>query len=309
MEKVRHYLSVLDLSRKETDELLKFALELKRKSKLNLFQPLLYNRILAMIFEKPSTRTRISFEVAMRELGGHALYLSPKDLQLGRGETICDTARVMSRYVDAIMARVFSHNTLEELAKCATIPVINGLSDLEHPCQILADLMTIIENKGKLQGIKLAFLGDGSNNVSNSLLLAASMFDMEYRVGAPKGFQPSEDIVEKAKALNPDFKLVVTEDPYEAARGADVIYTDVWTSMGQEGEKESREKVFPPYQVNSKLLEVAKDDAIVLHCLPAHRGQEITDEVIDGPHSRVWDQAENRLHAQKALLVFLLDRL
>ncbi len=304
----RHFLSITDISREEFEYLLEFSIELKRKSKLNLFQPLLYNRILAMIFEKPSTRTRISFEVAMRELGGYALYLSPRDLQLGRGETICDTARVLSRYVHAIMARVFKQSTLEELARCSNVPVINGLSDVEHPCQVLADFMTIFERKGRLDGIKLAFVGDGANNVSNSLLLASAMMGLEYRVGAPRGYQPSEEIIEKARKLNPKFKLFVTEDPVEAVRGADVIYTDVWTSMGQESEAEDRKSIFPPYQVNSELLKHADREAIVLHCLPAHRGQEITDEVIDGPKSAVWDQAENRLHTQKALLTFLIDR-
>ncbi len=243
----------------------------------------------------------------MLELGGHSLYLSSRDLQLGRGETIGDTARVLSRYVDAIMARVYSHSTLEELAKNASVPVINGLSDWEHPCQILADFLTIKEEFGDLQGVSLAFVGDGANNVANSLMLAAAMYDMDFRVASPEGYQPSEEIVKLAKEINPNFKLTITTDPFEATKGVKVIYTDVWTSMGQEEEAQRRREVFPPYQVNSKLLENASEDVIVLHCLPAHRGEEITDEVIDGPRSRVWDQAENRLHAQKALLVFLLE--
>ena len=304
---MKHFLSIADITKKEFDYLLDLASELKKKAKLKIYQPLLYQRTLAMIFEKPSTRTRISFEVAMLELGGHALYLSSRDLQLGRGETIGDTAKVLSRYVDAIMARVYKHSTLEELARHASVPVINGLSDWEHPCQILADFLTIKEEFGDLKGIKLAFVGDGANNVSNSLMLAAALYDMEYRVAAPKGYQPSEEIIKQAKKLNPNFKLIITEDPVEGVRGADVIYTDVWTSMGQEEEAEKRRQVFPPYQVNSELLKNASERAIVLHCLPAHRGEEITDDVIDGPRSRVWDQAENRLHAQKALLVYLIE--
>jgi ornithine carbamoyltransferase len=260
-----------------------------------------------MIFEKPSTRTRVSFEVGMVQLGGHALYLSPKDLQIGRGETIADTAKVLSRYVDAIMYRAFSHDVMVELAKNATIPVINGLDDLEHPCQILADLMTIKEHKGDFSGLDFAYVGDG-NNVCNSLLLGSALVGMNMNVGCPSGYMPDQGIFESASKIAQKKKvhLHLASNPKETVRNADVIYTDVWVSMGDESEKEKRLNLFAPYQVNSELISLAKSDCVVMHCLPAHRGQEITDEVIDGQHSVVFDQAENRLHAQKALLLKLL---
>ncbi|MBC7107397.1 MAG: ornithine carbamoyltransferase [Methanomassiliicoccales archaeon] len=297
----RDVISVRDLEF-DMDEILSMALDLKsgRVKK----EGALKGKTLAMIFEKPSTRTRVSFEVGMAQLGGHALYLSPRDLQIGRGETIADTAKVLSRYVDAIVYRAFSHEMMLELAKNATVPVINGLDDLEHPCQIVADLLTVKEKKGKLKGIKMAYVGDG-NNVCNSLLLGAAIVGMDFVAACPDGYKPNDKIVADAISIAKRNKCLskVISDPHDAVKDADVVYTDVWTSMGQEKEAEEREKVFAPYQVNSKLLANAKDDCIVMHCLPAHRGHEITDEVIDGEQSVVFDQAENRLHAQQAILL------
>lgn len=293
--------------KEDINEILNIASDLKlRLEKGEEYKPL-KNMTLAMIFEKPSTRTRISFEVAMTQLGGHALYLSPKDLQMGRGETIADTARVLSRYVNAIMYRAFSHKMMVELAQNATVPVINGLDDIEHPCQILADLLTIKEHKGEFKGLKLAYVGDG-NNVCNSLLYGCAMVGIDMNVGCPAGYLPNERIFESASKIAHENSshLHMFSNPIEAVRNVDIIYTDVWVSMGDEKEKEKREQIFSPYQVNSDLLAHAKPDCIVLHCLPAHRGQEITDEVVDGEHSVVFDEAENRLHAQKAILVRLL---
>lgn len=257
-----------------------------------------------MLFEKSSTRTRISFEVAMTELGGHAIFLNYKDIQLGRGESIADTARVMSRYVNALMARVYKHETLIELSENATVPVINGLSDLEHPCQLLADLLTIREYKGKFKGLNFSWIGDG-NNVCNSAILACALTGMKMTVACPQGYEPNSDIVEKAKRIGGTINII--RDPVKAAKKADVFYTDVWVSMGDEDEYDRRLHDFKPYQINSKLLEQAKHDVMVLHCLPAHRGEEITADVVDGPNSAVFDQAENRLHVQKALLLKLLS--
>jgi ornithine carbamoyltransferase len=269
-------------------------------------QPL-KGKTLAMIFEKSSTRTRVSFEVGMIELGGFAVTLNSKDLQMGRGETVADTARVLSRYVDGIMYRAYEHSMVLELAKYATVPIINGLDNFEHPCQIMADLLTVKERFGRLSGIKMAYVGDG-NNVCNSLMLGCSMVGMDISCGCPKGYEPDPGVVAKAKeiAWKRGSKLELMESPHQAAQGADVIYTDVWVSMGQEEESRMREKVFNPYQVNAKLLSVANPRAIVMHCLPAHRGMEITDEVIDSERCVVLDQAENRLHAQKAILVTLM---
>jgi len=258
-----------------------------------------------MIFEKPSTRTRVSFEVGMTQLGGHALYLSPKELQMGMGETIPDTAKVLSRFVDGIMYRAFDHKMMLELANNATVPVINGLDNIEHPCQIMADLLTIKEKKKDFKGLKLAYVGDG-NNVCNSLLLGAAIVGMNMGVGCPKGYEPNKEILEKAKKIAKS-KIEISENPFDAAENADIIYTDVWVSMGDESEKEKREKIFLPYQINQKLIENAKKNCIVMHCLPAHRGMEITDEVVDGRNSVVFDQAENRLHAQKAVMVKLMS--
>ncbi|MCD6419590.1 MAG: ornithine carbamoyltransferase [Synergistetes bacterium] len=305
--KGKHLIDLHRWTTEEIEEVLKTAETLKLEKKRGQEHPILKGKTLAMIFQKPSTRTRVSFEVGMYQLGGYALYLGPNDLQLRRGETIADTARVISRYCDGIMARVFSHNDILDLAQNATVPVINGLSDLFHPTQVLADLLTIMEKKGHLKGIKLAFVGDG-NNMANSLMFGGAKVGMHVVVASPKEYFPREDIVSVAKA---DAKLAggsiaVVEDPVEAVRDADVIYTDVWASMGQEAEAERRRKAFKSYQVNSNLVKLAKPDAIIMHCLPAHRGEEITSEVIDSPQSVVFDEAENRLHAHKAILSLLL---
>jgi len=302
----RDYLGVLD-AEKDFVAILELAATLKNRARAGEHYEPLRNKNLALIFEKASTRTRVSFEVAMSQLGGHALYLNPQDLQLGRGETIADTARVLSRYVDAIVYRAFRHDDVVELARHTEIPVINGLDDLEHPCQALADLFTVLEHKGELKGLRLAYVGDG-NNVCNSLLLAGALVGMDVAVGCPRKYEPAASIVKNAKDIGTrtGSKIAILQDPVDAVKGADVVYTDVWVSMGMEKEKGERERIFEPYQVNQLLVNKAKEDAIVMHCLPAHRGLEITDEVIDGPKSVVWDQAENRLHAQKALLVTLL---
>ena len=262
----------------------------------------------AMIFEKPSTRTRTSFEVAMNDLGGHALYLSPKEMQLGRGETIADTARVLSRYVDAIVYRAFRHADMVELAKWATVPVVNALDDREHPCQILADLLTLHERwKGSFRERRLSYIGDG-NNVLNSLLIGCAMVGLDLACGIPANYRPPSEVIETARGFAEESgaHLTISESPTEAVTDADAIYTDVWVSMGDEAQKEEREKAFRGYQVNDALLARALPDAFVLHDLPAHRGLEITDEVMDGPRAATWDQAENRLHAQKAVLEFLV---
>ncbi len=295
-------ISIADLTREDILQLLDLSLELKEKRGKHPAQTPLAGRSLAMIFEKSSTRTRVSFEVAMTELGGHALYLNSADLQLGHSETICDTAMVLSRYVHAIIARVYSHETVRELAKCADVPVINALSDAEHPCQLLADLLTIRECKGDFQGLHVAWIGDG-NNVCNSLILASAITGMRLSVACPAGYEPDQAMVGRARELGGD--VMITHDPAEAASGADVLYTDVWVSMGDEKEEQERLQDFDGFQINDALLNHAKPDCIVLHCLPAHRGQEITGEVLYGAHSAVLDQAENRLHVQKALLVML----
>jgi len=302
----RDLISIVDVE-KDLIALLELSQSLKNRSMAGQISEPLKGRSLAMIFEKPSTRTRVSFEVAMTELGGHALYLSTADLQLGRGETIADTARVLSRYVDGIVYRAFKHQDMLELARHSTVPVINALDDLEHPCQILADLLTVKEKKGEMKGLKLAYVGDG-NNVCNSLLLGSALLGMNMTVGCPEDYSPDERVLETAKRIAAQYGggVEIVEDPMLAVKGADVVYTDVWVSMGAEKERRRREKAFRDYQVNSQLVSVAKDDCIVMHCLPAHRGKEITDDVIDGPHSVVLDEAENRLHAQKAVLVHLL---
>ena len=298
-----HLISVSDLTREEIYELLDLAARMKEGR--DSYMDALKGMSLAMIFEKPSTRTRVSFEVAMTELGGHALYLNYADLQLGRSETICDTASVLSRYVHAITARVYRHETARELARCADIPVINALSDMEHPCQLLADLLTIRERKGDLKGLRIAWIGDG-NNVCNSLILGSAITGMNLSVACPAGYEPDAGMVARANELGSG--VLITNDPIEAASGADVLYTDVWVSMGDEKEEEKRIRDFSGFQINSDLLGHAKSDCIVLHCLPAHRGQEISAEVLDGEHSVVLDQAENRLHAQKALLMTAIPR-
>ncbi len=299
-----HLLSLADLSYADIINLLDDASDLKEKRTRGKTSNALKNKTLAMLFEKTSTRTRISFEVAMTELGGHAIYLNYKDIQLGRGESIADTARVMSRYVHAIMARVYKHETLTELSENATVPVINGLSDVEHPCQLLADLLTIREYKGKFKGLNFAWIGDG-NNVCNSAMLACALTGMKMTVACPQGYEPDRDIIEMAKQIGGNIHII--NDPIKAAKKADILYTDVWVSMGDEDEYDQRLHDFKPYQINSKLLEQAKHDVMVLHCLPAHRGEEITAEVVEGPNSAVFDQAENRLHVQKALLLKLLS--
>lgn len=268
---------------------------------------ILGGKTLALLFEKPSLRTRVSFDVAMQQLGGHTLYLSPAEVGLGEREPVADVARVLSRYVDAIAARTFKHETVEELARWADVPVINALSDGEHPCQALADLLTIYEKKDRWRGLVLAFVGDG-NNVASSLMLGSAMVGMEFRIASPQGYCVSRALVDKAESLAAasGAAVVCVESPQEAVRGADVVYTDVWASMGQEKEQVERRRAFSGYQVNAELLALASPDAIVMHDLPAHRGEEIADEVIEGPQSVVFDQAENRLHAQKAVLALIL---
>lgn len=305
--KGKDFLTLADYSKEEIEYLLHLALELKEKQQNGERYTPLSGKTLAMIFEKPSTRTRVSFEVGMVQLGGHALHLSSRDLQIGRGETIADTARVLSEYVDGIMIRTFEHEKVEELAQYAKIPVINGLTDDDHPCQALADLLTIYEVKGKLQGLKLAYIGDG-NNMAHALMLAAAKVGMDCAIASPKGYEPKETIVKKAKHIAGEngATIVVTNDPYEAIANADVVYTDVWASMGQEAEANERIHIFAPFQVNEALVQQAKQDFMFLHCLPAHRGEEVTEDVIDGKQSYIFQQAGNRLHAQKALLVSLL---
>jgi ornithine carbamoyltransferase len=301
----RDFLSMDDVTASELDVLLEVAE--KAKVSPGDFSQRLAGKSLAMIFEKPSTRTRVSFEVAIAEAGGHPVVLSSGELQLGRGETIEDTGRVLSRYVDAIVLRTFEQERLEVLAEAATVPVVNALSDFEHPCQCLADLLTIREKKGDLAGLTLAYLGDG-NNVTHSLLLGGALTGMHVRVASPPGFEPIPQVVQRATDIAADTggSIELMREPIDATIDADVLYTDVWASMGQEAEAEDRSLVFPAYRIDQAAVDRAKDDVIVLHCLPAHRGHEITDEVIDGPHSAVWDQAENRLHTQKALMAWLL---
>jgi len=303
----RDLLSLYDYTPEEILFILEFAEKLKEQQKNGISHPLLKGKTLGMIFQKSSTRTRVSFEVGMYQLGGYALFLSSKDLQLGRGETIADTGRVFSRYLDGIMIRTFDHREVEELAEAAVIPVINGLTDLLHPCQALADLMTVREYKGGLAGLKLVYMGDG-NNVAHSLMFAGAKTGMHVTVCCPPGYEPDKGITEKAcgVAEMTGARLEITNDPAAAVAGADIVYTDVWASMGQEDEAEERARVFLPYQVNSDLMGGAKPDAIVMHCLPAHRGEEITDEVMDGGQSVVFDQAENRLHVQKAVMALLM---
>lgn len=296
-------LTLKDLSEEDINALLAEAGELKQ----NKIQPIFHGKTLAMIFEKSSTRTRVSFEAGMAQLGGNALFLSQKDLQLGRGETVADTAKVLSGYVDAIMIRTFEHEKVEELAKEADIPVINGLTDKYHPCQALADLLTIKEIKGKLKGVKVAYIGDG-NNVAHSLMIGCAKMGCDISIASPKGYEVLDEAAEAAKtyALQSGSSITLTDDPIEAVKDADVIYSDVFTSMGQEAEEQERLAVFGPYQVNGALVSHAKPDYTFLHCLPAHREEEVTAEIIDGPNSAVFQQAENRLHVQKALLKAIL---
>lgn len=302
----RDFLSLGDVSPAEIEKLIDLAVGLKNK-KTEVGPAPLAGKTLAMIFDKPSTRTRVSFEAGMIQLGGHALSLSRNELQLGRGETLADTARTLSRYVDGILIRTHSHATVVELARCATVPVINGLTDRFHPCQALADLLTLREKKGRLAGLKMAYVGDG-NNVLHSLLHAAAATGLHLAVATPPGYEPDPEVVDEAKkiALDTGAELSFFHEPKAAVHGADAVYTDVWISMGHEEEKERRIRDFQGFRVDSKLMACAKEDALFLHCLPAYRGLEVSEEVIDGPQSVVFDQAENRLHAQKALLLTLL---
>ena len=297
-----------DLTPPHVWQIFRTAKRLKSMQKSGKPHELLKGKSLAMIFEKPSTRTRVSFEVGMTELGGHALFLGPNDLQLSRGETIADTARVLSRYVDAIMARVYKQETIEELARFSTVPVINGLSDRFHPCQALTDIFTVWEKRESLNNLTMTFIGDGDNNVTNSLLLLSSRLGINFTITCPKIYNISQDILKKAQieAKQTGSRITVTTDTYEAVKHADAIYTDVWVSMGRSHTRE-RKKALHPYQVNKKLLAQAPKGALVMHCLPAHRGEEITDEVIDSAQSIVFEQAENRLHVQKALLSLLIS--
>lgn len=303
----KDFIAIADNSPDEIQALLNLAVKLKQQRAEGGNQPLLGGKTLAMIFQKPSLRTRVSFDMAMRQLGGDALYLSPQEIGLGQRESIADVARVLSGYVDAIMARVFEHEHVLELARWASVPVINGLSDYNHPCQGMADGLTIYEHFGKIKGLNVTFIGDG-NNVAVSLLHLCAMLGANFTLAAPEGY----DMNPKALELGCEFarqsgsQVNTTRNPHQAVKGADVIYTDTWTSMGQEAEAKKRELVFPPYQVNQHLVSEANPDVIVMHCLPAHRGQEITDEVADGPHSQLFPQAHNRMHAQKAILVWLL---
>jgi ornithine carbamoyltransferase len=296
-------LSVSDLDRKEIEQLIEQALRMKKEG----VPPLLSGRTLALLFEKPSLRTRVSFEIAMYQLGGHSIYLSPEEVGLGKREPVADVAQVLSRYVDGIAARTFSQGTLRILAGHSSVPVINALSDLEHPCQALSDLLTIYEKKGRLQGLNLAFIGD-SNNVANSLLLAACLLGMNFHIASPPGYEIKGDVLSQGRefAALSGSRIQLTSDPYEAAEDADIVYTDVWASMGQEAEVEQRSLAFSGYQVDNKLLSLAKGDVLFMHPLPAHHGEEISVGLLDDPRSVVFDQAENRLHLQKALLARIL---
>ncbi len=302
--RIHSYLSVRDLSAEATLEVLQLATSLKRAHRLGEDRPLLAGKTLAMIFQKPSLRTRVSFEAGMTQLGGHAIYLGPDDIRLGQRETTEDIAIVLSRMSNLIMARVFGHDIVEALARHATVPVINGLSDREHPCQILGDLLTILERRERIHGLRLAFVGDG-NNVANSMLFAGALLGMDVSVVGPQGYEPPAELVNDARdiARRSGATLTVTSDVAQGVRGADVVYTDVWASMGQEAEADARKRLFAPYQVNASLMKLAKTDAVLLHCLPAHYGEELDYATSRTENSAIFDQAENRLHAQKALMV------
>lgn len=306
---MQHFLAITDFSSDTLWQFLCRAKELKDELKQGGNRPILQGKILGMLFQKPSLRTRVSFEVGMLHLGGQAIYISPHEIGLGKRESVADVARVLSGYVDGIMARVFSHNHILELAHYSQVPVINGLSDYNHPCQALTDIFTIWEQFGRLEGLQLAYVGDG-NNVVTSLMTIAAKVGLDCRIATPPAYQPSATVLAEARSLaeETEINITVTHDPAEAVTGADIIYTDVWTSMGQESEAEARLKVFPPYQVNSQLVGLANPEAVVMHCLPAHRGEEITDEVADSRQSIIFQQAENRLHAQKGILALLLNQ-
>jgi len=305
--KGRDFLNLMDYAPQELRYLLDLAIELKRKQKAGeVYQPL-KGKTLGMIFEKSSTRTRVSFEVGMYQLGGHALFLSKNDIQMGRGETIRDTAQTMSRYLNGIIIRTFGHRNVVELARGATIPVINALSDQSHPCQAMADYQTVLETKGRLEGIKIAYIGDG-NNMAHSLMMGASKLGMHFASASPEGYEPDADIVKQSREVGAETgsSIDVYRDPREAIENADIVYTDVWASMGFEEEQQERERAFAPYQVNEELTKHAKSDYLFMHCLPAHRGEEVSEGVIDGPHSVIFDEAENRLHAQKAIMAAIM---
>ena len=303
--KPKHFLSMTDLTPSEVQELLDSAVELKTRGWISLMK----NKTMAILFEKPSLRTRVSFEVAMRQLGGQTIYLSPEEVGLGKRESIPDVARVLSRFVDVIVLRTFAQRNLEVLAEYSSVPVINALSDFEHPCQALADLLTIYEHKGKLKWLTVAYIGDG-NNVANSLILACAMTGVNFNIASPEGYTIHNAVLKKAQtyAKTSGAKILFTEDPRVAAKNVDVIYTDTWASMGQEAEAPMRRKVFADYQVNGKLLALAKKNAIIMHCLPAHHGEEVSVGLLDSPQSVVFDQAENRMHAQKALLAWIFAK-
>lgn len=296
-------MTLSDISRREIDQIFSLARRLKRDQKRGVFHPLLSGKTLALVFEKPSLRTRVTFETGMAQLGGHAVFLGPNEVQLGVRESPSDCARSLSRWVDVIVVRTFSQGVLEEMAGSARVPVINGLTDLYHPCQVLTDCFTLVEHKGKLDGLKIAFVGDG-NNMVHSWMQAATKFPFSFAVACPKGYEPEAEITRSAKESGG--QIHVTNRAEEAVRGADVVYTDVWTSMGQESEAEIRRKAFKGYRVDDALVAMADRKAVVMHCLPAHRGEEITHEVLESSRSIVFDQAENRLHVQKAILVWIL---
>jgi ornithine carbamoyltransferase len=299
----RDFLNLRDLSREEMEGIFALARDLKKKQQRGILHPLLAHKCLAMIFEKPSLRTRVTFEAGMVQLGGHAVFLGPDEIQLGVRETPADCARSLSRWVDIITVRTFAQQTLEEIARYASVPVINALTDLSHPCQVLADCLTLLEHKGKLDGLKVAYVGDG-NNMVNSWMEAAERFSITFSVACPKGYEPNAEIERKARRAGA--RILVTDSVEEAVRGADAVYTDVWASMGQETQAQARSQVFAGYQVNDRVVKMAGAGAVVMHCLPAHRGQEITHEVLEGSQCVAFDQAENRLHVQKAVMVWLV---
>lgn len=305
---MKHFLDLSDFTPKELQNLLDLSIHLKKELFAHGNPPLFKGKVLAMIFQKPSLRTRVSFDMAMRQMGGDALYLSPNEIGLGTREAISDIARVMSGYVDAIMARVFDHQHVVELARWSSVPVVNGLSDYNHPCQAMADALTIQEKFGSLKGLNVTFVGDG-NNVAVSLMHICTKLGANFTIASPDGYELNPHAVEQGKkyAAASGSKVILMRDPHDAVRDADVIYTDTWTSMGREEETSKRVKIFPPYQVNARLVNEANKNVIVLHCLPAHRGQELTDEVADGPHSMIFPQAHNRLHVQKAILARLFE--
>lgn len=304
---MKHLISLYDCTTEEIEKILKLAIKLKADNKAGITHHILKGKSLGMIFAKSSTRTRVSFEVGMYQLGGQALYLNNNDIQMGRGESIYDTANVLSRFLDGIMIRTFDHQDVLDLAKYGSISIINGLTDLLHPCQILADLQTVYEHKGKLNGLKVCYVGDG-NNISNSLLYGCTKMSMDISVATPVGYECDALVTERAKetAKQTGSCVVITNDPSEAMQNADVVITDTWVSMGQESEKQERIKIFEDYTVTEQLFSKAKDDAIFMHCLPAYRGYEVVPEIIDGPHSVIFDEAENRLHAQKAVMAFTM---